>query len=161
MQKHELDEILNPQVKVGLVLVVILSAIFWSFMLLENRFDQDELLPLAITMTAITFVPIAIILVMLKARLRIDESGVTVQIPFRRDLVLPWGQIRTVAHVQLQANRYHTLVLSPLEPQDALKRSRFVLHSGRKDSEIRLVYTEARRLAIEHWLGRKLSNSTL
>ncbi len=159
MNKYDLDEVLDPQAKAGLVLTAVLSAIFWGCLFWEGRFEREDLLLLAAAMTLITFVPVAIFLVMLKARLRMDENGVTVCQPFRDDLALPWAEVRTAARVRL--TKYDQLVLSPLEPQAALKRSRFIRRSGRRDGEIRLTYTEARRLAIEHYLGRKLMKKEL
>ncbi len=161
MSKYELDEKLDPRLNPGWVVGWAVIVLYWIAVPGISLVREQKFLLLAVyALAAIVLLALHLILAW-KKRLQIGAAGVTVHRPFRRNLVLTWEQMRTTVRVYrkvplILAPPEHLIVLSPLEEAKVLKLRRFRWRSGRRDGEIRLAYTDERRLAIEHWLSKEL-----
>ncbi len=97
-----------------------------------------------------------LLVVHLRTRVVMDENGAMRRLLFRGDMKLAWQQVRTAAVVQLENGGWPFILLSGEEGESALNRRHLSYGMMRRGLEVRIPYTEKRRLAVEHHLGRKL-----
>lgn len=97
-----------------------------------------------------------LLVVHLRTRVVIDESGAMRRLLFRGDMALKWQQVCTAAVVQLESGGWPFILLSGEEGEIALNRRHLSFGRMRRGLEVRIPYTEKRRLAVEHHLGRSL-----
>ncbi len=99
---------------------------------------------------------VLLLVVHLCTRVVIDENGAMRRLLFRGEMGLKWPQVRTAAVVQLESGGWPFILLSGEEGKIALDRRHLSFGRMRRGLEVRIPYTEKRRFAVEHYLGREL-----
>lgn len=96
----------------------------------------------------------------LLCKVRIDETGVDVNNPLTGRMDYRWDEVRTAAVVKLHigtAKPSPVIILSRLQPEDVLTRKALIHGKGlSRHDQVRIMYTKARREAVEHYLHMKL-----
>ena len=93
-------------------------------------------------------------------KVHIDETGVDVNNPFTGHMDYRWSEIRTAAVVKLHigtAKPSPVIILSNLQPEEVLTRKALIHGKGlSRHVQVRIMYTKARREAVEHYLRMTL-----
>ncbi len=159
LNEFELDEPLNPTVKpvcwvVGIAVVVINLLQVWQA---GEALDGELLLILGTIWAFYAVCMWGLLALVNRSRFKVDGEGVGIHPLWGKRVTLRWQDVRTAAIVQMSGRGdMHWITLSPKQPEEVLLKKRFHWTSGKKDGEVRVVYTEKRREAIEHWLDREL-----
>lgn len=96
----------------------------------------------------------------LLCRVRIDENGVDVSNPFTGRMDFRWNELHTAAVVKIGMGGTRSqpvIILSSLDPAQVLTRNALVNGKGLSRREhVRIMYSKARREAVEHYLRMTL-----
>lgn len=96
----------------------------------------------------------------LLCKVRIDENGVDVNNPLTGRMDYRWDEVRTAAVVKLHigtAKPSPVIILSNLQPEEVLTRKALIHGKGlSRHDQVRIMYTKARRDAVEHYLHMTL-----
>lgn len=109
---------------------------------------------------AASVVCLVVLIRCLICKVHIDEIGVDVHNPLTGHMDYRWSEIRTAAVVKLHVGAGQpspVIILSHLQPEDVLTRRALIQGKGlSRHDQVRIMYTQARREAVEHYLHMTL-----
>lgn len=157
MPEYELDESLEPKGFGSAVVAIAVGVCFGGTRIVaRDGLTSKTVLVLVIAAVVCVLLMLPFLALAKKARLHVTAEGVTTRSITGKENTLAWADVRTAALIRInKRDNMRVIVLSPKAPQEALKNRRAVMKDG-KNGEMHLIFTEERRLAVEHWLNKEL-----